>query len=130
MYSHTIRQNFHAQCNPTVESGNIIIIIIRLSNELWRLFAQHWNGTALLVQGDIKSHQMPQVPGAWYNNYWFSVPWTETCKYLHITVKEMAPIIIAAIMCGHDWKGDLVIAFCDNTAVVAALNNRSCKEKQ
>ena len=48
---------------------------------------------------------------------------------LHITVKEMAPIIIAAIIWGHTWKGALVTAFCDNTAVVAALNNKSCKEK-
>ena len=48
---------------------------------------------------------------------------------LHITVKEMAPIIIAAIIWGHDWKGAQVTAFCDNTAVVAALNNRGCKEK-
>ena len=65
--------------------------------------------------------------GAWYNIYWFSVPWTETCKHLHITVKEMAPKIIAAIMWSYDWKGDLITIFYDNTAVVAALNNRRNK---
>ena len=48
---------------------------------------------------------------------------------LHITVKEMAPIIIATITWGHAWKGALVTAFCDNAVVVAALNDRSCKEK-
>ena len=55
------------------------------------------------------------------------------CRAVHhytlATVKEMAPIIIAAIICDHSWKGAQVSAFCDNSAVVAALNNWSCKEK-
>ena len=115
---------------------------IHLSNELrtdlawWRLFAQHWNGTALVISPSARRYQITSDAsgswgcGAWYDKYWFSVPWTESCKHLHITVKEMAPVIIAAIIWGHDWKGGLVTVFCDNTAVVAALNNRSCKEKQ
>ena len=61
---------------------------------------------------------------AWYNNSWFSLPWTESCTSLHITVKEMTPIIIAAIIWGHDWRDAQVTAFCDNAAVVAALNNK------
>ena len=46
---------------------------------------------------------------------------------LHITVKEMAPIIVAAITWGHNWKDVQVGAYCDNIAVVTALNSRSCK---
>ena len=41
----------------------------------------------------------------------------------------MVPIIIAAITWGRNWKGRKVVALYDNIAVVAALNNRSCKEK-
>ena len=98
--------------------------------------SQHWNGTALVIPPSARRYQITSdasgswACGAWYDNYWFSIAWTESCKHLHITVKEMAPVIIAAIIWGHDWKGGLGTVFCDNTAVVAALNNRSCKEKQ
>ena len=40
----------------------------------------------------------------------------------------MVPII-AAITWDRNWKGGKVVALCDNIAVVAALNNKSCKEK-
>ena len=114
---------------------------IRLSTELrsdlawWRLFARHWNGTALVIPPNAKRFKFTSDAsgswgcGAWYNDSWFCLPWVESCTSLHITVKEMTPIIIAAIIWGHDWKGAQVTAFCDNTAVVAALNNRSSKEK-
>ena len=47
---------------------------------------------------------------------------------LHITVKEMMPIIIIeAIKWGHNWKGRHIVACRDSIAVVTALNNRSCK---
>ena len=46
---------------------------------------------------------------------------------LHITVKEMMPIIVAAITRGHNQKGRQVVAHCDNISVVTALNSRSCK---
>ena len=114
---------------------------IRLSTELrsdlawWRIFARHWNGTALVIPHNAKRFEFTSDAsgswgsGAWYENYWFNVPWTETCKRLHITVKEMAPIVVATIVWGHTWKGGQVTVFCDNTAVVAAITNRSCKEK-
>ena len=72
----------------------------------------------------------PGVVGVWYNDSWFCLPWMENSISLHITVKEMAPIIIAAIIWSHAcMEGALVTTFCDNTAVVAAVNNRCCKEK-
>ena len=114
---------------------------IRVSTDLrsdlawWRIFARHWNGTALVIPHNAKQFEFTSDAsgswgsGAWYENYWFNVPWIESCKLLHITVKEMAPIVIATIVWGHTWKGGQVTVFCDNTAVVAAISNRSCKEK-
>ena len=114
---------------------------IRLSVELrsdlawWRLFASHWNGRALVIPPNAKRVKITSDASgswgcrAWYNDSWFYLPWRESSTSLHITVKEMAPIIITAIIWGQAWKGAQVSAFCDNTAVVAALSNRSCKEK-
>ena len=70
----------------------------------WRIFARHWNGTALVIPHNTKQFEFTSDAsgswgsGAWYENYWFNVPWTESCKLLHITVKEMAPIVIATIV--------------------------------
>ena len=40
---------------------------------------------------------------------------------LHIAVKEMVPVIVAAIAQGHHWKGRQVVVGCDNIAVATAL---------
>ena len=72
-----------------------------------RIFARHWNGTALVIPHNEKQFEFTSDPsgfwgsGAWYENYWFNVPWTKTCKLLHITVKEMVPLVIAIIVWGH-----------------------------
>ena len=85
---------------------------IRLSAELrsdlawWRLFARHWNGTGLVIPHNANRFEFTSDAsgswrcGAWYNNYWFSskLPWEEACRHLHIAVKEMAPIVIAAMV--------------------------------
>ena len=114
---------------------------IRLSVEIrsdlawWKLFASYWNGTGLVISPNSATYIVTSDAsgswgcGAWFENDWFSMPWGQNHDTLHITVKEMVPIIIAAITWGHNWKGGKVVALCDNIAVVAALNNRSCKEK-
>ena len=48
--------------------------------------------------------------------------WTETCK---IGIK-MAPIVIAVTVWGHTLKDGQVTVSCNNTAVVAAISDRSC----
>ena len=65
--------------------------------------------------------------GSWgcralFENYWFSIQWEQNHSTLHITAKEMAPIIVAAITWGHNWKDVQVGAYCDNIAVVTSLN--------
>ena len=46
-----------------------------------------------------------------------------------IAVKELVPILIAAMVWGHEWCEKYVDAQCDNTAVVAVLNSRYSKDK-
>jgi len=46
-----------------------------------------------------------------------------------ITVKEMVPIVIAAALWGSKWKGKTVRALCDNSAVVAIINQGSSRDQ-
>ncbi len=53
--------------------------------------------------------------------------WSKSFEKVHITVKELAPIILAAMIWGQSWKGKTVRARCDNTAVVAIVNSGTSK---
>ena len=66
--------------------------------------------------------------GAWHGTKWFQLPWDDNSKDFPIAVKELVPIIIAAIVWGHEWKGCLIKAQCDNEAVVAVLKSKYSKE--
>jgi len=45
-------------------------------------------------------------------------------------MKELIPIIIAAVTWGNEWKGSVITAFYDNIAVVSVLNMRYSKEER
>ena len=86
---------------------------IRLSVEIrsdlawWKLLASFWNGTALVIPPNCTAYMVTtDTPGswgcgAWFENSWFSIKWEQNHSTLHITVKEIVPIIISAIIWGH-----------------------------
>lgn len=45
-------------------------------------------------------------------------------------MKELLPIILAALIWGHSWHGETVhvLSYCDNQAVVSTLRSRTCKQ--
>ena len=49
---------------------------------------------------------------------------------VHITVKELIPIVIAAMLWGHKWAGKTVKALCDNMAIVHVLHSRQSKDHE
>ena len=48
---------------------------------------------------------------------------------LSIALKELVPIILAAIVWGFHWSGKLIQFNYDNEAVVLTLNSLLCKDK-
>jgi len=57
-----------------------------------------------------------------------SISMNEQSMYLHITIKEFIPIMIAVMICGHKWQGCNIVVNCDNEAVVVVLGRRYSKE--
>ena len=100
----------------------------------WKLFAANWNGASLLINSNSTEVLLTSDAsglwgcGAWQGNQWFQVEWNEHSRHLDISVKELIPILIAAVVWGKDWLGCRAVARCDNAAVVAVLNSRSCKD--
>ena len=47
---------------------------------------------------------------------------------VHITVKELVPIVVACALWENQWKGATVLCRCDNAAVVSIVNLESSKD--
>ena len=58
-----------------------------------------------------------------------SIPVWFQCASIHITVKELLPVVMSCTLWGHRWKGESVLARSDNAAVVAIINSSRSKDK-
>ena len=100
----------------------------------WKTFAAHWNGASLVVTEVSRTVSLTSDAsgswgcGAWSGNEWFQLEWCDHSRALHISAKELIPILVAAVVWGSQWQGQRVIAYCDNMAVVAVMNNRYCRD--
>ena len=54
---------------------------------------------------------------------WFQLALPDSWQEVHITVKELLPIVLAAATWGPLWLGFTVSCRCDNAAVVAIVNS-------
>ena len=59
--------------------------------------------------------------GAFSSGKWFQLQWDDSMTPVHITVKELIPIVIAAMLWVHKWVGKTVRALCGNMAIVRVL---------
>ena len=54
--------------------------------------------------------------------------WPYAWRSIHITVKELLPIVMGVALWGRQWQGGSVVCRCDNAAVVAILKSGWCKD--
>ena len=71
--------------------------------------------------------------GVWSIQFWRMVSvavgqFHDSSSY--ITVKELIPIVIPAMLWGHKWVGKTVRALCDNMAIVHVLHSRHSKDQE
>ncbi len=48
---------------------------------------------------------------------WFQLKLPESWKMIHITVKELLPIVLGVAVWGDEWRGKTIKCWCDNAAV-------------
>ena len=105
----------------------------------WSLFLESWEGTAMM------SPSKPPIPtstvtsdasgswgcGAFRDNQWFQLAWPdEATSQQSITLKELAPLVIALGIWGAQWRSQVVRCLCDNAAVVSILRSRTSRNKE
>ena len=96
----------------------------------WAVFLDDWNGVSML---DSVVHKTPSATltsdasGRWGCGFQFR--WPPAWEAIHITVKELLPIVVACAVWGHQWRGCTILCRCDNAAVVAILKSGSSKDR-
>ena len=98
----------------------------------WALFLEDWNGVSIF-KSVVLQHPIATLTsdasGLWGcgaftdNGRWFQIQWPDEQRSVHITMKELLPIVLACAVWGHRWRGLTVRCLCDNAAVVAILKS-------
>ena len=106
----------------------------------WLAFVRQWNGTSLLwdyvgrEHADVTVHS--DASGSWgceaiAGKSWLQHQWIQgRSDTLSIAVKEIIPIVMAAMVWGGAWSRKVIRFYCDNEAVVATLTSLSCKDRE
>ena len=98
----------------------------------WSFFLPRWNGIGMMSSLCRLLHSVmitSDASGGWgcgtFNsaNQWFQAQWPKCWSSVHITVKELVPIVVACAL----WKGATVLCRCDSAAVVSIVNSGSSK---
>ena len=96
----------------------------------WVTFLPIWNGTSMM-SSTIRSPPRAVVTSDTSN--WgcgavsslgqrFQLCWPPSWGEVHITFKELVPVVTSIVQWGYLWKGSTILCRCDNVAVVSILN--------
>ena len=119
---------------------------IRVSNamvadlQVWQLFLENFNGVQMMVDLwtsnplDLYTDASGEIGyGAYFHGHWAFGKWPLWLKRmrsgLHITFKELFPIVLSLVLWGHEWANQKVTFHCDNQAIVFCINKQSTREK-
>ena len=103
----------------------------------WATFLPTWNGVSMMSVPSRANHDafmISDASGNWgcgaYNSQgeWFQFQWPLAWASIHITIKELLPIVLSCAIWGGYWRGKTVKCLCDNAAVVAIINSGRSKD--
>ena len=103
----------------------------------WAVFLPKWNGVSMMavpMRARPGAIVVSDASGNWgcgaYSSQgeWFQFRWPESWTGIHITIKELLPIVMSCALWGSNWRGKMVKCVCDNAAVVAIINSGRSKD--
>ena len=100
----------------------------------WHLFLGNWNGICFLPLPSLPAFTIQtDASGAWgcggyLAGEWFQFAWDQEWIAETIMAKELVPIVISCAIWGPQLYRQQVLFQCNNTGVVAAVQNGSAKE--
>ena len=106
--------------------------------EWWALFLPTWNGIAMMSSVCLTQPTATvtsDASGRWgcgafsSDGQWFQYRWPASWESVHITVKELVPLVVVAAFWGRNWQGQTVLCHSDNAAVVSIINTGRSKDQ-
>ncbi len=105
--------------------------------EMWLIFLQHFNGTAIIPDQSWLDEQDLQLFtdassdmgfGGFYNGKWFQGKWP-SAEYRSFSIAwlEFFPIVVALVVWGEELRGKRIVIRSDNKAVVSIVNRQTSK---
>ncbi|XP_067435007.1 uncharacterized protein [Thunnus thynnus] len=118
---------------PSIHDHVTLDSACKMELKMWHQFLSSWNGISFFYDvhitdtNDIQLYTdaAPSVGfGGYYGGRWFSAEWPPDFSSLapYSTILEMYPIVIAAILWGHEWSKKAIAIHSDNSAVVDIPN--------
>lgn len=102
----------------------------------WAVFLRKWNGICMMValgRNTPEATVTSDASGSWGcgafsdSGQWFQCEWQGAWSDVHITAKELLPIVIACALWGKEWQGKTVKCYSDNAAVVSIIRSGRSK---
>ncbi|KAK3107485.1 hypothetical protein FSP39_015569 [Pinctada imbricata] len=108
----------------------------RADIQAWLIFIKHFNGKALILEDKwyTSSHLNLHTDasnigfGGTFQTQWFYGSWNYEWTDLHITVKELFPIVLALELYSYIIENNCIEFFLDNMAVVHIINKQTSKD--
>ena len=88
---------------------------------------EEWNGVSLLPQGPSTVHAYSDASGSFGcgalvpGGAWFVAQWPPHWASVDIAVKELVPVVLAAVLWGPSWTGQHTLFHIDNMAVAQVV---------
>jgi hypothetical protein len=108
---------------------------------MWKLFIEQWNGVSFFYE--IKKTPADSMHlytdasstigfGGYFQGHWFCDKWPhelpkEEDKDTSMAFRELYPIVIAALLWGHQWSTKRILFHCDNETTVKIIHKGRSK---
>ena len=102
----------------------------------WVLFLRRWDGIRMMTslgRNTPEATVTSDASGTWGcgafsdSGQWFQCEWQGSWSDVHITAKELLPVVLACALWGKEWQGKTVKCYSDNAAVVAIVRSGRSK---
>ena len=102
---------------------------VRLDIQWWETWICSFNGSSLILDNipdtAVFTDACDTAAGGYYEGDWFYCNWSVDCpdiQDLHINLKELAAIVLAAEHWCMAWQNKRVLVICDNSTSVSCIN--------
>ena len=107
---------------------------IRADLAWWSFFLREWNGILLFPPEAPSVHIYSDASGSYGcgavdpAGSYFCLQWPPSWSAVDISVKELVPLVLAAVLWGPTWAGCHVLFHVDNMAVVSVVQHLNARD--